>query len=348
MTTGERMKQRRKEIGFSAEKVAERLGVSPATIYRYEKGDIEKVPVDSLAELARILQTTPAYLMGWEECANSATPQPAPKTVYNGNISDSKITTSHAHSPCPSHRINDTDDRGHMCSSEREITGANDVSDTEDTVSHSCQHVSDNDDIDDIDEKYKNFESAYAPTHDIPPWLSEYTVIQSAQLPKNIFDYDPKYLSDYLIINDKSKNASSKNIDEHFTTTSSELPENSHSNSNLQCSNFPSNIQCDFSILCEDDSMSGIGIYKSDIAYIKKIDFIPRNGVIVAISADKKILLRRIYSDSNYIEFRPENPEFKAIIVDKSHDTPPEILGTLVGFTHCVNQSTNDDASPDC
>ena len=72
MTTGERMKQRRKEIGFSAEKVAERLGVSPATIYRYEKGDIEKVPVDSLAELAKILQTTPAYLMGWKE-------QPEPK-----------------------------------------------------------------------------------------------------------------------------------------------------------------------------------------------------------------------------------------------------------------------------
>lgn len=73
MTTGERMKQRRKEIGFSAEKVAERLGVSPATIYRYEKGDIEKVPVDSLSELAKILQTTPAYLMGWEE-------QPTPAT----------------------------------------------------------------------------------------------------------------------------------------------------------------------------------------------------------------------------------------------------------------------------
>lgn len=76
MTTGERMKQRRKEIGFSAEKVAERLGVSPATIYRYEKGDIEKVPVDSLAELAKILQTTPAYLMGWEE---QPTPAPAKK-----------------------------------------------------------------------------------------------------------------------------------------------------------------------------------------------------------------------------------------------------------------------------
>lgn len=67
MTTGERLKLRRKEIGFSAEKVADQLGVSPATIYRYEKGDIEKVPVDSLAELAKILQTTPAYLMGMED-----------------------------------------------------------------------------------------------------------------------------------------------------------------------------------------------------------------------------------------------------------------------------------------
>ena len=70
MTTGERLKLRRKEIGFSAEKVADQLGVSPATIYRYEKGDIEKVPVDSLAELAKILQTTPAYLMGWQAHAD--------------------------------------------------------------------------------------------------------------------------------------------------------------------------------------------------------------------------------------------------------------------------------------
>ena len=79
MTTGERMKQRRKELGFSAEKVAERLGVSPATIYRYEKGDIEKVPGDSLGELAKILQTTPAYLMGWEE-----KPQPAHRPIPKG------------------------------------------------------------------------------------------------------------------------------------------------------------------------------------------------------------------------------------------------------------------------
>ncbi len=67
MTTGERIKARRKEIGLSAEKVADTIGVSPATIYRYEKGDIEKVPGDVLVSIAKALHTTPAYLMGWEE-----------------------------------------------------------------------------------------------------------------------------------------------------------------------------------------------------------------------------------------------------------------------------------------
>ena len=60
-----RMKQRRKELGISVEAVAAALGVSVATVYRYEKGDIEKVPGALLEPLARVLHTTPAYLMGW-------------------------------------------------------------------------------------------------------------------------------------------------------------------------------------------------------------------------------------------------------------------------------------------
>ncbi len=67
MTTGERMKERRKELGLSAEYVANRLGVSPATIYRYEKGDIEKMPGNILEPISKILRTTPACLMGWED-----------------------------------------------------------------------------------------------------------------------------------------------------------------------------------------------------------------------------------------------------------------------------------------
>lgn len=67
MTTGERMRLRRKELGLSAEYVADKLGCSATTIYRYEKGDIEKMPVDVLNPLSVILCTTPEFLMGWAE-----------------------------------------------------------------------------------------------------------------------------------------------------------------------------------------------------------------------------------------------------------------------------------------
>lgn len=63
MTTGERMKSRRKQLGFSAEYVADKLGCSPSTIYRYENGDIEKMPLDVLAPLASILLVSPEYLL---------------------------------------------------------------------------------------------------------------------------------------------------------------------------------------------------------------------------------------------------------------------------------------------
>lgn len=67
MTTGARIKERRKQLGISAEQLADSLGVSATTIYRYEKGDIEKMPVDILEPIARLLATTPAWLMGWDD-----------------------------------------------------------------------------------------------------------------------------------------------------------------------------------------------------------------------------------------------------------------------------------------
>lgn len=67
MTIGQRIKRRRKELKMSAEELGKRLGKNRATIYRYEDGFIENLPLDILEPLAAILETTPAYLMGWEE-----------------------------------------------------------------------------------------------------------------------------------------------------------------------------------------------------------------------------------------------------------------------------------------
>ena len=42
MTTGERIRKRRKDLGISAEKLANMLNVSPSTIYRYENVTISR------------------------------------------------------------------------------------------------------------------------------------------------------------------------------------------------------------------------------------------------------------------------------------------------------------------
>ncbi len=66
MTIGERIKERRKELGLTVDELAERLGKNRATIYRYESNDIEKLPTTVLEPLAKVLNVTPAYLMGWK------------------------------------------------------------------------------------------------------------------------------------------------------------------------------------------------------------------------------------------------------------------------------------------
>lgn len=67
MEIGKRIKERRKQLGISAEQLAEAIDVSPATIYRYESGGIENMGVDKVTPIAKFLHTNEAYLMGWTD-----------------------------------------------------------------------------------------------------------------------------------------------------------------------------------------------------------------------------------------------------------------------------------------
>ena len=75
MSIGKRIKERRKALGYSAEDLAKQLGKSPATIYRYESGDIEKLPGDLLAPLADLLNTSTSYLLGLDNTVPPAVPR---------------------------------------------------------------------------------------------------------------------------------------------------------------------------------------------------------------------------------------------------------------------------------
>lgn len=66
MNDGIRIRERRKELGLTLEDVAQALGVSRQTIHKYETEKIKNIPSDKLEQLAKILNTTPVYLMGWQ------------------------------------------------------------------------------------------------------------------------------------------------------------------------------------------------------------------------------------------------------------------------------------------
>ena len=83
---GERIKKARLALGYSAEQVAAYLGVNPATIYRYENGDISKLPAKFIRPLADYLCITPSYLMGFTD--------EEPDTISTAHTQESRIISA--------------------------------------------------------------------------------------------------------------------------------------------------------------------------------------------------------------------------------------------------------------
>lgn len=86
MDIGLRIKKRRLEKGLSQDEVAEKINTTKQTIYKYETGIITNIPASKIESLANVLDTTPAYLMGWTDSTDfdiSSIPgiNPLPKMV---------------------------------------------------------------------------------------------------------------------------------------------------------------------------------------------------------------------------------------------------------------------------
>lgn len=61
------IREQRARTGKTLEQIGKEIGVAKATVQRWESGEIKDMRRDKLVALARALETTPAYLMGWEE-----------------------------------------------------------------------------------------------------------------------------------------------------------------------------------------------------------------------------------------------------------------------------------------
>ncbi len=63
----ENIKLRRLKLKMTLAELSERVGVSRATMQRYESGAIANIPSENVEKIASALKTSPSELMGWEE-----------------------------------------------------------------------------------------------------------------------------------------------------------------------------------------------------------------------------------------------------------------------------------------
>lgn len=88
MTLGEKVKLKREELNLSQEELAEKMNYkSKTSIHKIEVG-ITDLPLSKVKELAIVLKTTPAYLMGWES-----------KKEENSNFNIDTISTDYVMVP---------------------------------------------------------------------------------------------------------------------------------------------------------------------------------------------------------------------------------------------------------
>lgn len=96
----------------------------------------------------------------------------------------------------------------------------------------------------------------------------------------------------------------------------------------------PENIHCDFTLICQGDSMIGARIHDGDLVYIRQQPQV-ENGEIAAMLLDgTETTLKRFYKSRGIITLQAENPAFAPIVV--TQDRQCAVLGKAVGFTSLI------------
>ena len=78
MTVGDRIRLVRLEQDITQQELADYIGVSKQAVYKYENNIVTNIPTDKVDAIARKLNVSPAFLMGWEEQQKEKTEKAVP------------------------------------------------------------------------------------------------------------------------------------------------------------------------------------------------------------------------------------------------------------------------------
>jgi len=64
---GQKIRNRREELGLTLDEVSRKIGVAESTMHRYETGEIRSLKYETLVKLAEVLRVYPMYFFGFDE-----------------------------------------------------------------------------------------------------------------------------------------------------------------------------------------------------------------------------------------------------------------------------------------
>ena len=89
----------------------------------------------------------------------------------------------------------------------------------------------------------------------------------------------------------------------------------------------PKHIHADFALTCKGDSMINARIFDGDIVIVKKQSNANNGEIVVAMTDENEVTLKRFYKEDGYIRLQPENDFLEPIILNNV-----TILGKAIGL----------------
>lgn len=94
---GRNINKYRTQAGLTLKELAEKVGVSEATMQKYEKGNIKTVGVDFISKLANALDVRPEKITGWDNPEEYAAYKEAKAAMDCESITEMYSQLTHGH-----------------------------------------------------------------------------------------------------------------------------------------------------------------------------------------------------------------------------------------------------------
>lgn len=92
----------------------------------------------------------------------------------------------------------------------------------------------------------------------------------------------------------------------------------------------PEDVDADFALRCQGNSMIGDNIHDGDIVYIRKQNSVNK-GEIAVVIIDEEVTLKHVYKNPGEIQLTSSNSDYAPITIRENEGKEVHILGKAVG-----------------